>query len=121
MLDEIESIRMTTERLVLSLKENLSQEELSQEKLEAAVNKLEIIMERMRLNCDTNSGDSMLNDFQFEESKRLFDQISRLLTELTAVHERNKKLGGIYYVDDSSIPNCKNISKNEIEEGSAKK
>jgi methyl-accepting chemotaxis protein len=99
MLDEIESIRATTEKLVLSLKENLNQEELTQERLESAINKLEIILERMRQNLEASSGDRVLNEFQFEESRRLFDQISSLLNELTAVHERNKKLGSIYYLD----------------------
>lgn len=113
MLDEIESIRATTEKLVLSLKENLNQEELAQEKLESAVNKLEIILERMRQNFDANSGDRTLNEFQFEESRRLFGQISALLNELAAVHERNKKLGSIYYLDEDSVRSYHN--QNNVE------
>ena len=112
MLDEIESIRATTEKLVLSLKENLNQEELTQEKLESAVNKLEIILERMRQNLEASSGDRVLNEFQFEESGRLFEQISALLTELTAVHERNKKLGSIYYLDEVSVRSYHNKNNN---------
>lgn len=108
MLEEIEFIRMTTEKLILSLKDNLSQEELTQEKLESAMNKLEIILERMRQSYETGDREKVLNEFQYEESKRLFEQISHLLGELSAIHAHNKKLGSIYYLDESSVLCYKN-------------
>ena len=118
MLYEIEAIRSTTERLILSLKDNFSQEELAREKLESTMNKLEIILERMQQSYDTLSGEKVMNDFQLEESMRLFKQASQLISELAAIHERNKKLGSIYYMDENSVLCYKN--KNTIE-GSTKK
>jgi kynurenine formamidase len=108
MLDEIELIRMTMEKLILSIKDNLNQEELTQEKLESAMNKLEIIMERMHQNYETGDREKILNEFQYEESKRLFEQMAQLLSELTAIHAHNKKLGSIYYLDESSVLCYKN-------------
>jgi hypothetical protein len=107
MLEEIESIRETTEKLVLSLKENLRQEELTQEKLEAAVNKLEIILARMQQGLDGGAG-TVLKEFQKEESSRLFDQISELLNTLSSIRKRNEKLGGIYYLDENSVQKQEN-------------
>ena len=66
----------------------------------------------MRQNLEASSGDRVLNEFQFEESGRLFEQISALLTELTAVHERNKKLGSIYYLDEVSVRSYHNKNNN---------
>lgn len=102
MLDEIELIRMTTEKMILTLKDNLNQEEFAQEKLESAMNKLEIILGRMQ-SSDAGGRDKALNKFQYEESNRLFEQMSQLLSELTAIHEQNKKLGSIYCLGESSV------------------
>lgn len=102
MLYEIESIRLTAERLALSLKDNLSQEEVAREKLESLMNKLEIILERMQQSCDTGTGEKELIGFQLEESKRLFEQASREIAMLSAIHDRNKSLSSIYYLDEIS-------------------
>lgn len=102
MLEEIESIRSTTEKLVLSLRENLRQEELTQEKLEASANRLEIILSRMEQSLDSSAGTS-LKEFQKEESRRIFDQISELLNTLYTLRKRNEKLGGIYYLDENQV------------------
>ena len=100
MLEEIEAIRETVEKLVLSLKENLSQEELTQEKLEAAANKLEVPLSRMQRGME---GGSVLKEFQKEESSRLFDQITELLRTLSSIRKRNEKLCGTYYLDENSV------------------
>ncbi len=115
MLDEIEFIRMTTEKFILALKENLYIEELAQEKLTSTANKLEIILERMHQHYDSNSINGYLNEFQLEESKMLLEQITHLLGDLTYIHDQNKKLGGIYYLDENSVR-----SNNKVE-GSTKK
>ncbi len=108
MLAEIEMIRTTAERLSLSLKADLYQEELAQEKLESAVNKLEIVLSRMWQNYEPGAGEKVLNDFHFEEGRHLFGQISDLLEELAALREKIKKLGGIYYLDENAAPFGKN-------------
>lgn len=108
MLSEIESIRATTARLILSLKENLSQEEIAREKLESLMNKLEIILERLQQNRSGESEGNRLSDFQIDESERLLEQAHALIHELAVIQERNKKLGSIYYLDESSAQNHKN-------------
>ena len=115
MLDEIEFIRITTEKFVIALKENLYIEELAQEKLNSAANKLEILLERIHQHYDSNSTYGSLNEFQLEESKMLLEQITHLLGDLNYIHEQNKKLGGIYYLDENSVRSNKNP------EGSTKK
>jgi methyl-accepting chemotaxis protein len=114
MIYEIESIRLTIERLILSLKDNLSQEELAREKLESIMNKLEIILERMQQSCNAGSGEEELSSFQLEESRRLFEQASLLVGELSAIHDRNKNLGSIYYLDEHFIQNNKNNKEGSI-------
>ena len=106
MLDEIESIRLTTEKFIIALKENMSLEEIACEKLNTAFNKLEIILERMQLQYDSDSGSAsgnkFLNQFQIDEGKRLLEEISSLIAELDRIHKQNKKLGSVYYMDERS-------------------
>ena len=115
MLDEIESIRITAEKFVTALKENLSAEELAQEKLNMTISRLEIILERMHQHCENSTDSNSLNEFQIEESKRLLEQIARLSMDLDNIHEQNKNLGGIYYLDDSSAHSSEKTRKNQEE------
>ena len=116
MLDEVEGIRMTTEKFIVALKENLYIEELAHEKLNASINKLEILLERMQMQFDNSSDEESLNQFQIEESKRLLDQITHLLKDMDFIHEQNKKLGSVYYLDEHSGISQKN--KIDEKEGS---
>lgn len=118
MLDEVEGIRMTTEKFIVALKENLYIEELAHEKLNASINKLEILLERMQMQFDNSSDEESLNQFQIEESKRLLDQITHLLKDMDFIHEQNKKLGSVYYLDEHSGISQKN--KIDEKEGSNK-
>lgn len=123
MLDEIEAIRTTTEKFIIALKEGLSLEEIACEKLNTAFDKLEIIMERMQLQYDNDSGsgsgNEFLNQFQIDESKRLLEEIGHLLADLDHIHKQNKKLGSVYYLDEHTGTNGKN--KNENDERSVTK
>ena len=112
MLEEIESIRVTSEKFIVALKENLYVEELAQEKLNMTISKLEIILERMHQQYENNSDNNFLNEFQLEESKRLLEQISHLVKDLDYIHEQNKKLGGVYYLDDSPAQSVEKSNKN---------
>lgn len=103
MVDEIEMIRAATEKLILSLKENLNQEEIIQEKQEISINKLEIILERMQQNYDSSAGSGNLNEFQIEEGKRLLAQVKDHLRELKTINQKNKKLGGVYYLSEHTV------------------
>lgn len=105
MLTELESVRLTTERLICSLKENLTQEELAQQKLEALMGKLDILLARMEQGGDLQSEKGSLSDFQAEESKHLLEEAALLIGEWKTFLERNKKLSGIYYLDESNAQN----------------
>ena len=112
MLDDIELIRRTTERFLFAFKENLNQEEITQEKMEEVIGKLEIVLERMRQNQRTDPEKDHFAEFQAEESGGLMKEAEQLLNKLKTIHDKNKKLGSVYYIDENqNAANADNIAE----------
>lgn len=118
MLEDIELVRKTAERFLFAFKENIEQEEITQEKMEETIGRLDIILSRMRQNQRPDSENDRFTEFQEGESRKLMGEIEQLLSKLKTIHNKNKKLGNVYYIDEN--PNEANADNTKDKDGGTK-
>lgn len=120
LLDEIEGIREATEAHIIAFKENLYVEELAQDKLVMAADRLELILARLGSEHEVNTESDTLVIFQIEEGRRLLDQIHQLMKDLHYIHKQNSNLASMYFLDAGSSQSAEKIHRIETSTKSRK-